>query len=76
MPAEQAHRLQLRTYNAPVRFNIMIIDESLAVVQFYLPASRGTESPALVLRPTTTPPDLFSEFSTVFDDTWASGKEV
>ncbi|MCV7258016.1 DUF5919 domain-containing protein [Mycobacterium shimoidei] len=76
LPAEQTNRLQLRTYNAPVRFNIMIIDESLAVVQLYLPASRGTESPALVLRPTTAPPDLFSEFTAVFDDTWASGKEV
>lgn len=76
LPAEQAHRLQLRTYHAPVRFNIMIIDEALAVVQFYLPASRGTESPALVLRPTTAPPDLFSEFTAVFADTWANGKEL
>jgi len=76
LPAEQAHQLQLRTYHAPIRFNIMIIDESLGVVQFYLPASRGTESPALVLRPTTALPDLFSEFSMVFDDTWATGKEV
>jgi transcriptional regulator with XRE-family HTH domain len=76
LPAEQAHRLQVRTYNAPVRFNIMVIDESLTVVQFYLPAARGTESPALVLRPTTEPPDLFGEFVNVFDDAWATAKEV
>lgn len=76
LPTEQAHRLQLRTYNAPVRFNIMIVDQSLAVVQFYLPAARGTESPALVLRPTTAPPDFFSEFTAVFEDAWATGKEV
>lgn len=76
LPTETAHRLQLRTYHAPLRFNIIIIDESLAIVQFYLPAARGTESPALVLRPTATPPDLFSEFTTIFDDTWATAKEV
>ena len=76
LPADTAHRLQLRTYNAPLRFNIIIIDESLAIVQFYLPAARGTESPALVLRPTATPPDLFSEFTTVFNDAWATAKEV
>jgi hypothetical protein len=54
----------------------VIIDESLAIVQFYLPAARGTESPALVLQPTATPPDLFGEFTAVFDNTWATAKEV
>lgn len=76
LPADAAPRLVVRTYDAPVRFNIMIIDDSVAIVQFYLPAARGTESPALVLRPTATPPDLFSEFTTVFDDAWATAKEV
>jgi lambda repressor-like predicted transcriptional regulator len=76
LPADTAHQLQLRTYHAPLRFHIMIIDESVAIAQFYLPAARGTESPALVLRPTTTPPDLFSEFTTVFNDAWATAKEV
>lgn len=76
LPADSAGQLQLRTYHAPVRFNIMIIDNSVAIVQFYLPAARGTESPALVLRPTTTPPDLFGEFTTVFRDTWATAKEI
>lgn len=76
LPAETAHRLQLRTYDAPVRFHIMVVDESLALVQFYLPAARGTESPALVLRPTATPPDLFSEFTTVFNEAWTTGKQL
>ena len=77
LPADTAHRLQLRTYNAPLRFNIIIIDELLAIVQFYLPAARGTESPSRsVPRPTATPPDLFSEFTTVFNDAWATAKEV
>lgn len=76
LPADTADQVQLRTYHAPVRFNIMIIDKSMAIVQFYLPAARGTESPALVVRPTTTPPDLFSEFTAVFNDTWATAKEV
>jgi hypothetical protein len=76
LPTQKAHHLQLRTYSAPLRFNMMIIDESLAIVQFYLPEARGTESPALVLQPTATPPDLFSEFTAVFDNTWATAKEA
>ncbi|MEB3049863.1 DUF5919 domain-containing protein [Mycolicibacter sp. MYC123] len=76
LPAEMAHRLQLRTYDAPLRFHIMVVDDSLALVQLYLPTARGTESPALVLRPTTAPPDLFTEFATVFADAWATGNEV
>lgn len=76
LPAEMAHRLQLRTYDAPLRFHIMVVDDTLALVQLYLPTARGTESPALVLRPTTTPPDLFTEFATVFTDAWATGNEV
>lgn len=76
LPAAMAHRLQLRTYDAPLRFHIMVVDDSLALVQLYLPTARGTESPALVLRPTATPPDLFTEFATVFADAWATGNEV
>jgi hypothetical protein len=70
LPNSVQDRLALATYDRTIRFNIVIVErasDKTAVVQPYLPHSRGIESPALVLHPT---PEsgLFETFQTVFDE--------
>jgi hypothetical protein len=43
-------RLEIATYDEPLRFNIILVDGDLAVVQPYLHADRGIDSPTFVIR--------------------------
>ncbi|MGY1945001.1 DUF5919 domain-containing protein [Nocardia asiatica] len=73
--AEQAERIQLRTYDETVRFNITIIDGAVCIIQPYLPRARGVESPTLVARKSDTA-GLFDTFSEIFETMWSSAREV
>ncbi|WP_206045789.1 DUF5919 domain-containing protein [Nocardia mangyaensis] len=64
--------LTIRTYDAPARFNIAIVDRT-CVCQPYLPTSRGVESPAFVVDADSS--GLYATFSGVFETLWASGAE-
>lgn len=68
--------LHIRTYDEPVRFNIIVIDEARCVFQPYLPNSRGVEAPTLVVDKNVREPELFDAFSQVFDSMWDRGKEL
>jgi hypothetical protein len=43
-------RLRVATYDETIRFNILLVDHEVAVVQPYLPTARGVESPTFLLR--------------------------
>jgi hypothetical protein len=67
-------RLEVRVYDETVRFNILLIDGRIGVVQPYLPESRGTDSPTLVLDPTRDAAGLYPVFEQVFESLWERGK--
>ena len=70
LPAHARPRLTLGTYEQTIRFNIILVDradDQTAVVQPYLPHSRGVEAPTLVIHPTVEP-GLFDTFKCVFDE--------
>ncbi|MEU7768581.1 DUF5919 domain-containing protein [Nocardia sp. NPDC049190] len=67
--------IQIRTCDAPVRFNITIVDEELCVMQPYLPQARGVESPTFVARKSNTD-GIFNTFATVFESMWNDGRET
>ncbi|WP_368858166.1 DUF5919 domain-containing protein [Nocardia noduli] len=66
--------IEIRTYDAPVRFNITIVDSDLCVMQPYLPQARGVESPTFVAR-RSNEAGIFETFATVFESMWADGRE-
>lgn len=66
--AEQ--RLILATYDEPVRFNIVLVDDQVCVVQPYLPGIRGVDSPTFLLRRLASGEGLFPIFQHVFSALW------
>jgi len=50
-------RLEIATYDEAVRFNLLLVDGRLGIVQPYLHARRGVDSPVLVLRRGDSEPD-------------------
>jgi len=76
LPETARCRLFLATYDQTIRFNILIVEgqpDTIAVVQPYLPHSRGVESPTLVVHPTAEP-GLFATFERVFEELKAGAK--
>lgn len=67
-------RLQVRVYDETIRFNIILIDERIGVVQPYMPDSRGTDSPTLVMEPGQDSAGLFPVFAQVFESLWERSK--
>lgn len=45
-----AERVQIGVYNETIRFNLTLLDDTLVVVQPYLPGCRGIESPTFVVQ--------------------------
>ncbi|AHH94886.1 hypothetical protein KALB_1513 [Kutzneria albida DSM 43870] len=68
--------LSIRTYDECVRFNITILNDSICIVQPYLPDARGVESPTLVAERKSDTTGLYDTFSQVFDSMWDRAKEV
>lgn len=69
-------RLQIRVYDEPVRFNIIIVNRRTCIVQPYLPAVRGVDSPTFVIERQDSVPGLFSVFEQVVYSLWERGKPV
>lgn len=52
LPTDARERLQVGTYDETIRFNTILVNREIAVVQPYLSTARGVESPTyLVGRP-------------------------
>lgn len=63
-------RLALATYEEPVRFNIVLVDDEIGIVQPYMPGVRGVDSPTLLLRSRTVGDGLFPAFRQAFQWLW------
>ncbi|TDO67687.1 hypothetical protein EV651_103601 [Kribbella sp. VKM Ac-2571] len=74
---EAADKLELRMYDETIRFNLMFIDQRLCVMQTYLPALRGLDSPTFVMERTgNESSDLYSVYHHIFASLWESGKTI
>ncbi len=73
---EAQPRLRLRTYDEPIRFNIVLVDRRFAAVQPYMPAVRGVDSPTFVLRQVQGGHGLLPAFERVLTWLWDRGKPI
>ena len=71
-----AQRLELHVYDETIRFNLLIVDRALCVVQPYLPQARRVDSPTLVIRDSTAADGLFPVFDQVFTEMWERSNPV
>jgi hypothetical protein len=76
LDSESAKRLELHVYDETIRFNLLIVDRALCVVQPYLPQSRGVDSPTFVIKDNTAAEGLFPVFDQVFAEMWERSKPV
>jgi hypothetical protein len=76
LPEEARDRVQLAVSDDVVRFNMMLFDETVGVIQPYLPVVRGVDSPTLVLRPELASPGLFETLAQVFDSLWKRARRL
>lgn len=77
LPPEAAERFEIRMYDECVRFNITLIDNSLCIVQPYLPDTRGVDSPTFVARNGLSPDGgLYQIFEQVYESVWNRGKPI
>jgi hypothetical protein len=76
LPDEARSRLEIATYDETIRFNIVVIDEQLAVVQPYLPAVRGVDSPTFVLQRKWENRGLFPMFDAVISSLWTRARKI
>lgn len=74
LPDDKQGNMQVAVYDETVRFNIILIDERLCIVQPYLPHSRGVESPTIVIERDQRKPGLYTMFEQVFITTWEGGR--
>lgn len=66
-------RLFLAKYDQVIRFNVVLVDDRVCIMQPYLPAVRGIDSPTFVI--TNNGPDgLYAVFVEVFDWLWGKGE--
>ncbi|NIK54324.1 DUF5919 domain-containing protein [Kribbella shirazensis] len=72
--ADEAGNLELRMYDETLRFNLMFIDGRMCVMQTYLPALRGLDSPTFVMQPAAGgASDLYSVYWRIFSSFWERG---
>lgn len=76
LPSDKQSNMQVAVYDETLRFNIILIDERLCIVQPYLPHSRGVESPTIVIERSTRGPGLYSMFEQVFIKAWEGGRPL
>lgn len=69
-------RLEIATYIETIRFNIILVDEEIGVVQPYLPALRGIDSPTFVLRRRWENQGLFPIFEAIVSSLWTRARTI
>lgn len=67
LPETARDRLQITTYDQTIRFNILLIDQEIGLVQPYLATARGVESPTFLLRRQPHRPGLYAVFEQMFE---------
>lgn len=73
---DAASRVEIRTYDETIRFNIMLVDNQLGIMQPYLPQSRGVDAPSFVMKRKDPDDDLYGVFAGLFDTLWERGKSI
>jgi hypothetical protein len=76
LPVDLRPRVEIATYDETVRFNIIMIDRDVAIVQPYLPEARGIDSPTFVANRRSPVAGLFSTFEQVFNVLWERGQPL
>jgi Domain of unknown function (DUF5919) len=76
LPTEVRDRMQLRVYDETVRFNIVLVDEQVCVVQPYLPQARGVDSPTLLIRRQSASGGLYPIFEQVYEAIAERSREI
>jgi Domain of unknown function (DUF5919) len=76
LPKDARSRLEMAVYDETIRFNIVLVDEQLMIVQPYLPAMRGIDSPSLVLRCKWPDRGLFPLFEAIISSLWTRARPV
>jgi hypothetical protein len=61
--------LEIGVYDETVRFNVLLVDDSLCVVQPYLPDLRGVDSPTVVIH-RGNGAGLYATFDALFQRLW------
>ncbi|HCT75657.1 MAG TPA: XRE family transcriptional regulator [Micromonosporaceae bacterium] len=74
LPRDKQENLQVAVHDETIRFNVVLVDERLCVVQPYLPHSRGVESPTIVIERRTHVAGLYTVFEQVFASAWEGGR--
>jgi hypothetical protein len=74
LPEDSQARMQVATYDETIRFNLLLVDGRLGIVQPYLHGRRGVDSPAMVLKRDHSGPDsergLLPTFEQAFGWLW------
>jgi hypothetical protein len=76
LPEDAGSRLEMAVYDETIRFNIVLVDEQLMIVQPYLPAMRGIDSPTFVLRRQWPDRGLFPVFEAIVSSLWTRARLV
>jgi len=76
LPDDAQPRLEIATYDETIRFNIILIDDRVGIVQPYLPAMRGIDSPTFVLRRKWQDRGLFPVFEAIVSSLWTRARIV
>jgi hypothetical protein len=74
LPQDAQSRLEIAVYDETIRFNIIMVDDQLGVVQPYLPAMRGIDSPTFVLRRQWQDRGLFPVFEAIVSSLWTRAR--
>jgi hypothetical protein len=74
LPADVRERIEVATYDQPIRFNITLINGELCIAQPYLPHARGVEAPTMVINKRWPSAGLYPVFERTFDELWDGGQ--
>jgi hypothetical protein len=74
LPGVAQERLQVGTYDETIRFNIILVNREIGVIQPYLSTARGVESPTFLVRRRSTRHGLFGVFEQMFE--WLSERST
>jgi hypothetical protein len=74
LPGDARSRLEIATYDETIRFNIVLVDDRVGIVQPYLPAMRGIDSPTFVVQRTWQDQGLFPVFEAIVSSLWARAR--
>jgi Domain of unknown function (DUF5919) len=76
LPQEFRAGLEIATYDETIRFNVVLVDDQIGIVQPYLPAMRGIESPTFVLERRWPDRGLFPVFEGLVSSLWTRARAV